>query len=160
APLIGTELFPKADAGSFQLDMRLPTGTRIELTQEFADKVQAKLREWIPPSDLKMVISNAGVYFGYPAAYTPNSGSQDVFFTVDLKEDRKETSQHYARLIREKMKAEFPDAEVGVELGGLLTSALNGGLRSPIDVQIVGPDMATAHASAVELAQKIRALRG
>ena len=160
APRIGTELFPKADAGSFQLDMRLATGTRIELTQEFAEKVTARLKEWIPPSDLKLVISNAGVYYGYPAAYTPNSGSQDVFFIVDLKDDRKETSQYYARLIRERMKSEFPDAEVGVELGGLLTSALNGGLKSPIDVQIVGPDMKVAHGVAESLAAKIKGLRG
>jgi multidrug efflux pump subunit AcrB len=160
APWIGTELFPKADAGSFQLDMRLATGTRIELTQAFAEQVQQKIRDWIPPSDLKMIISNAGVYYGYPAAYTPNSGSQDVFFIVDLKDDRVQTSQYYARLIRERMAQQFPEVDVGVELGGLLTSALNGGLRSPIDVQVVGPDMAVAHSVAEGLSAKIKGLRG
>lgn len=159
-PFIGTELFPKADSGSFQLDLRLPTGTRIESTQAVADKVERLLREWIPASDLRMVISNAGVYYGFPAAYTPNSGSQDVFFIVDLTEERRHTSQEYARLVREKLKAEFPDAEFGVELGGLLTSALNGGLRSPIDVQVSGPDMATARAYAQGLSDKVKSLRG
>ena len=160
APRIGTELFPKADAGSFQLDLRLPTGTRIEQTQLFAEQMEKKLREWIPARDLKMVISNAGVYYGFPAAYTPNSGSQDVYFIVDLKEDREKTSQYYAGLIRERMKAEFPGVDVGVELGGLLTSALNGGLRSSIDVQVVGPDMSVAHDAAVALAAKLSGLRG
>ena len=159
-PFIGTELFPKADAGNFQLDLRLPTGTRIESTQAFAEKLEKKIREWVPPSDLKMVISNAGVYFGFPAAYTPNSGSQDVYFIVDLKEDRAHTSQHYARVIRERMKAEFPNVDVGVELGGLLTSAINGGLRSPIDVQVLGPHMSIAHGIAVELAARLKLLRG
>lgn len=160
APFIGTELFPKADAGSFQLDLRLPTGTRIETTSSFAGEVEKKLREWIPASDLKMIISNAGVYYGFPAAYTPNSGPQDVYFIVDLKEDRRETSQHWAAVVRENMKRDFPSADVGVELGGLLTSALNGGLRSPIDVQVSGPDMGTAHGVAAALADKIRGLRG
>jgi multidrug efflux pump subunit AcrB len=159
-PRIGTELFPKADAGNFQLDLRLPTGTRIESTQAFAEQVERKLREWIPPSDLKMVISNAGVYYGFPAAYTPNSGSQDVYFIVDLKEDRAHTSQFYAKIIRERMKAEYPNVDVGVELGGLLTSAINSGLRSPIDVQVVGPHMAAAHGIAEDLAAKLRNLRG
>ena len=159
-PRIGTELFPKADAGSFQLDLRLPTGTRIEATQAFAEKFEKKLREWIPPADLKMVISNAGVYYGFPAAYTPNSGSQDVYFIVDLKEDRARTSQYYAKVIRERMKAEFPGVDVGVELGGLLTSALNGGLRSPIDVQVVGPRMSVAHGVAETLAADFKAIDG
>jgi multidrug efflux pump subunit AcrB len=159
-PRIGTELFPKADAGNFQLDLRMPTGTRIESTQAFAEQVEMKLREWIPPSDLKMVISNAGVYYGFPAAYTPNSGSQDVYFIVDLKEDRAHTSQYYAQVIREHMKTEFPNVDVGVELGGLLTSAINSGLRSPIDVQVVGPHMSVAHSIAVDLAAKLKSLRG
>ena len=160
APRIGTELFPKADAGNFQLDLRLPTGTRIELTQAFAERLEKKLREWIPPSDLKMIISNAGVYYGFPAAYTPNSGSQDVYFIVDLKEDRAHTSQYYAQVIRENMRKEFPNVDVGIELGGLLTSAINGGLRSPIDVQVVGPHMSVAHSIAEGLAAKFKELRG
>jgi multidrug efflux pump subunit AcrB len=160
APFIGTELFPKADAGNFQLDLRLATGTRIELTQKFAEKIDKKLRDWIPPSDLKMIISNAGVYYGFPAAYTPNSGSQDVYFIVDLKEDRVHTSQYYAQVIRENMTRDFPNVDVGVELGGLLTSALNGGLRAPIDVQVVGPKMSVAHEVAVALAAKFKVLRG
>ena len=159
-PFIGTELFPKADAGNFQLDLRLPTGTRIESTQAFAEQFEKKLREWIPASDLKMVISNAGVYFGFPAAYTPNSGSQDVYFIVDLREDRAHTSQEYAKIIRVHMKAEFPNVDVGIELGGLLTSAINGGLRSPIDVQVLGPHMSIAHGIAEELAKRLKLLRG
>ncbi len=107
-----------------------------------------------------MVISNAGVYFGFPAAYTPNSGSQDVFFIVDLAEDRKGTSQRYARIVRENLKRDYPQVDVGVELGGLLTSAINGGLRSPIDVQVLGPDMTVAHGIATALAARIKGLRG
>ena len=159
-PRIGTELFPKADAGNFQLDLRLPTGTRIEKTEAFAEELEGKLRQWIPASDLKMIISNAGVYYGFPAAYTPNSGTQDVFFIIDLKEDRKRTSQDYARIVRTNMKRDYPNVDVGVELGGLLTSALNGGLRSPIDVQITGPDTDVAHGIATGLVAKLKALPG
>src|SRR6185312_14413437 len=129
---IGAELFPRADAGSFRIDLRGPTGTRIEETTKLAADIEAKLREWIPKEDLAMVITNAGVYYGFPAAFTPNSGPQDVFFNVELTEDREHTSQYYAKTVRANLAKELPETEVGVELGGLLTSALNGGLRSPI----------------------------
>jgi multidrug efflux pump subunit AcrB len=160
APRIGSELFPRADAGNFTLDVRASSGLRIEKTMALAGQIEAKLRTWIPPEDLKMIIANAGVYYGFPAAFTPNSGTQDVFFNVELTEERKNTSQYYARLIREKLPAAFPGVELGVELGGLLTSALNGGLRSPIDVQILGPQLTVSHDIALKLADEIRHLPG
>ena len=160
APRIGTELFPRADAGNFVLDIRAQSGLRIEKTSELAGQIERKLHEWIDPSDLKMIIANAGVYYGFSAAFTPNSGTQDVFFNVELTEDRKQTSQYYARIIRDRLPKEFPGIEMGVELGGLLTSALNGGLRSPIDVQIIGPNLEKSAEIAALLAKKIKEIPG
>lgn len=159
-PLVGTELFPRADSGNFILTLRLASGTRIEDTTAFAKMYEQKLREWIPPEDLNMIIINAGVYYGFPAAFTPNVGTQDVFFDVELTNDRRHTSQYYAKLVREHMQKEFPDIQMGVELGGLLTSALNEGLRAPIDVQIEGPSLKESYKLAVPLAEQIKKLKG
>ena len=159
-PRIGTELFPRADAGNFTIDMRAESGLRIEDTTQLAQRVEAKLREWIPAHDLQMIISNAGVYYGFPAAFTPNAGTQDVFFNVELTEDRKESSQYYAKIIREKLPKAFPGTEMGIELGGLLTSALNGGLRSPIDVQVIGRKFETSHEIAEKIAERVKSLHG
>jgi multidrug efflux pump subunit AcrB len=160
APHIGTELFPRADAGNFVLKTRLASGTRIEETEKFALEINDKLRQWIPPSDLAMIITNAGVRYGFPAAFTPNTGTQDAFFNIELTGDRKHTTQYYAKIIRQEMAKDFPDVEISMELGGLLTSALNGGLASPIDIQIEGTDVLKSHAIAMQLLPKIRALKG
>ncbi len=160
APRIGTELFPRADAGNFILKARLASGTRIEETEMFSKEINDRLRQWIPPSDLSMIITNAGVRYGFPAAFTPNTGTQDTFFNIELTAERKHTTQYYAGIIRKKMAEEFPDVEIGIELGGLLTSALNGGLASPIDIQIEGSDIHKSHAIAEELLPKIKALKG
>lgn len=157
---IGTELFPRADAGNFVLELRQASGTRIESTEQFAKNIESKLRQWIDPHDLGMVITNAGVYYGFPAAFTPNTGPQDVFFNIELTENRLHTSQYYAKLVRKNMAQEYPNIEMGIELGGLLTSALNGGLRSPIDVQIEGSNPEKASALAQQLSEKFKKLRG
>ncbi len=122
--------------------------------------MDSKLREWIVPHDLAMIISNAGVYYGFPAAFTPNSGTQDVFFNVQLTDDRQHSSQYYAKLIRGRLQKEFPGTDFGFELGGLLTSALNQGLRSPIDVQIEGPNLETSHEAAEKLLPQIKNIPG
>lgn len=160
APFIGTELFPRSDAGNFNIDLRLKSGTRIEETEIFSKSMEAKLREWIPKEDLKMIIINAGVYYGFPAAFTPNSGPQDVFFNVELTEDRHHTSQYYAKVIREHLAKEFPDVESGFELGGLLSSALNNGLKSPINIEIEGSELKKSYEIATDLLPKIKKLRG
>jgi multidrug efflux pump subunit AcrB len=159
-PSIGTELFPRTDAGSLVLNLRLHSGTRIELTTAFARTFDKKLREWIEPHDLHMIIANAGIGYGFPAAFTPNVGTQDVFFNIELTKNREHTSQYYAKVIREHVVKEFPDVEMGVELGGLLSSALNMGIRAPIDIQIEGPELQESYKIAQLLAEKIKKLPG
>ena len=58
------------------------------------------------------------------------------------------------------MRKEFPDIEMSVQLGGLLTSALNMGLMAPIDIQIEGPDLKESYNIALSLAEKIKKLKG
>ncbi len=159
-PLIGTELFPRADAGNFSINLRGKTGLRVERMAELSEKVQAKLREVIPPHDLKMLLSNTGVFYGYSAAFTRNSGPQDAFINVELTEDRTHSSQEYARIIRRDFPALFPDTTFSLELGGLLSSALNGGMVSPIDVQVSGLDPRESLKIANRLLPKISALAG
>ena len=160
APKVGTELFPKADAGGFVMEARLKSGTRPEKSVEFAKELESKIRTWIPKEDLEMVLINVGVYYGYPAAFTPNSSSQDMFFNVELTENRKHTSQYYAEEIRNHLKKEYPDLEYGFQLGGLLSSALNGGLKAPLDISIIGPKSEKSIEIAKSLKSKIEGLQG
>ena len=85
-PLLGTELFPETDAGTFTINFRAPAGTRIELTTELARKIEALVRKTIPPSDLDMVVSNIGLAPSISAIYSPNAAEDSGFLEVALKE--------------------------------------------------------------------------
>ena len=54
-PLLGTELFPETDAGTFTLNFRAPAGTRIERTTEMAREIEKIIRQVI-----REVIGRAG----------------------------------------------------------------------------------------------------
>lgn len=157
---MGSELFPRADTGNFTLNVRFPSGTKVQKTRDLGHEIEDLIRKEISKSDLEMVIMNAGVYYGFPAAFTPNSGSQDLFFNIQLKESRTQSSQNYAKILRESLLRNFPQAEYGFELGGLLSSALNGGMRAPIDIQVEGPDFSKANQIATQLAGEIRKVKG
>lgn len=159
-PYIGTELFPRADSGNLILNLRLPSGTRIEQTTAFSQTIEKQLGQIIEPHDLKMIIVNAGVYYGFPAAFTPNVGPQDVFFDVELTDNRQHTSQYYAKIIRRMIAQQYPQVEMSVQLGGLLTSALNNAAKAPIDVQFEGPSLQQMILLAQQLIPSIKKLPG
>jgi multidrug efflux pump subunit AcrB len=149
---LGTDLFPEVDAGQFSVRLRAESGTRIERTEALVARVEETIKETIPPGDLSMLIANAGVLLDWPAAYTPNAGSQDAFLEVQLNDARSHSSQEYARRLRRVLRERFPDVGFSFHTGGIVTAALNGGLPSPIDVQVTGNKLDVAHG----IAERVR----
>jgi multidrug efflux pump subunit AcrB len=160
ARLLGTELFPAVDAGQISIEMRAPSGTRIEKTEALAARVEEQIKRLIPRRELAMVISNIGVLLDWPAAYTPNAGPQDAFFAVQLTDARERSAPEYADLLRQKLGEEFPGLEFSFSTGGILAAAVNQGLAAPIDVQITGNDLATARRIAEEVQREAATVEG
>lgn len=159
-PLLGQELFPQVDAGQIVMTVRVPTGTRLEVTEKHIIKVEEALHEIIKPEDLEMVISELGVVPDWSAAYTPNSGPQDAVLKIQLSEHRSLSAQQYATLLREKLNAKFPGIEFAFNTGGIVSAALNYGALSPIDVQIVGKVNEQTREFARKVWQEVRKVPG
>ncbi len=149
---VGTELFPQVDSGQFMIRTRATPGLRIEQTEQLSTGVEDFVRQVVPESERKMVIANMGVLYDWPAAYTPNSGSQDAFILVQLADHHQKSVFDYVDELRQKLPREFPGTEFNFDTGGLLSAALNFGLPSPIDIQIEGNKLEIAH----DIADKIK----
>jgi multidrug efflux pump subunit AcrB len=149
---IGTELFPQTDAGQFTVKMRATTGLRVEKTEELVAQVEKAIAAVVPEKERKIVISNLGVLLDWPAAYTPNSGPQDAFILVQLAEHHARSTFSYVDELRKKLPQQFPGTEFNFDTGGMLSAALNGGLPSPINIQIEGNKLEVAH----DIAEKIK----
>src|SRR5579871_4670222 len=54
-PLLGVAFFPQTDAGQFTINLKVPTGTRIEVTEQYIAKVEDLIRHTVKPTDLKMI---------------------------------------------------------------------------------------------------------
>ncbi len=48
-PLLGLAFFPKTDAGQFTINLKVPTGTRIEITDQYVAKVEDLIRHEVEP---------------------------------------------------------------------------------------------------------------
>lgn len=159
-PRIGQELMPASDSGQFTVLVRAPTGTRIERTEDLVARVESEVRRLVPPRELGTVISNIGVLYDWPAAYTPNAGPSDAFVQVQLGDNRTRATDDYVDALRRLLPGEFPGTEFSFETGGLLSAALNFGLPAPINVQVEGNDVHVAHRLAAEVADAARQVPG
>ena len=148
---LGYELFPKSDVGQMEIQVRMESGTPLRTTNETIVKMEKMIREETG-SDLQQLIANIGIFYDLPAAYTPNSGTQDAFIGIQLTEDHQTSTFEYARRLRKKMRMAFPGVEISFDTGGLITAALNEGKPTPIDVQVKGNKLEVLR----ELAERIR----
>jgi multidrug efflux pump subunit AcrB len=160
APLLGRAYFPRTDPGQFVINVKAPTGTRIELTDQYIARVEQDIRDVVAAKDLNMIVSNIGVTPDLSAIYTSNTGMHTAFVQVSLKEDHSLSSFAYMQRVRTKLAADLPSIQTYFQSGGLVDSIVNQGLPAPFDIQVSSNDMAGGYAVAQQLAQKMRALHG
>jgi multidrug efflux pump subunit AcrB len=159
-PFIGVSFFPRTDAGQFIVNLKAPTGTRIELTNNDVKKVEDIIRQVIPSDELASIVSNIGVMPDLSSLFTSNSGMHTAVVQVGLKNDHRVSSFEYMARVREKIATELPTLRTYFQSGGLVDSVLNQGKPAPIDVQISGMDLSKTGEIAQNLARQFRALPG
>ena len=159
-PLIGKAYFPRTDPGQFVINLKAPTGTRIEVTDQLVERVEHLVREVVLSSDLRILVSNIGVTPGFSSIYTPNSGPHTAFVLVGLQHDHHVSSFEYMDRVRAKLLRELPQVSAYFQTGGLVDAILNLGLPAPLDIQVSGMNLEDAHKAAMEIAQRVRSLPG
>jgi len=159
-PLIGETYFPRTDPGQFVINLKAATGLRIENTDLLVQRVEQVVREVVPAKDLKIIVSNIGITPDFSAIYTPNAGPHTAFIQVGLNAGHSVSSFEYMDRVRASLQKEVPEVSTYLQTGGLVDAVLNLGLPAPLDIQVSGNDLEAAHATAVTLAGKIRALPG
>jgi len=157
-PFLGKAFFPRTDPGQFVVNVKVPAGTRIEVTDDYISKMEQDIRTVVSPEDLNMIVSNIGITPDLSAIYTSNSGMHTAFIQVSLKEDHKTGSYVYMQKVREKLAADFPDVATYFQAGGLVDSVVNQGKPAPIDIQIGGNDLEQAYYIAQATAAKLKKL--
>jgi len=159
-PFLGRAFFPQTDAGQFTLNIKVPTGSRIEVTDQYVAGIEDLIRQVVPPSDLKMIVSNIGVVNDFSSLYTTNAGQYMATIQAALNEGHTIGSLVYMDRVKNELTAKFPDVRAFFQSGSMVDAILNSGMPAPIDVQVSTRDLATTYNVAQDLARRIRQLPG
>jgi len=161
-PFLGRDFFPKVDAGLIRLHVRAPTGTRIEETARLSDRVDAAIRDIIPPAELSTVLDNIGVpYSGINLSYSNAGviGTLDSEIQVALAPEHGPTNGYVERL-RAELPRRFPGVEFFFQPADIVTQILNFGLPAAVDIQFSGNAMNANFALASKLMNQVRQIPG
>ena len=157
-PFLGRAYFPRTDPGQFVINVHMPSGTRLEVSNQYIAKVENVIRSVVKPSDLDMVVSNIGVYPDLSSIFTTNASMDTAFVQTSLKEEHSIGSYEYMRRVQEKLSNEMPELSTYYQAGGLVDGVINQGLPAPIDIQISSMNMNGAFDLAKNLSTKIKTL--
>ncbi len=155
-PMLGVAFFPRTDAGQFVVNLKAPSGTRLEVTDQEVGRVENLIRQVVAPEDLGMIVSNIGTTPGFSSIYTSNSAQHTAFVQVSLTEGHRIGSYEYMQRMRRRIESDLPHLSAYFQSGGLVDAVLNLGLPAPIDVQVGGSNLHAAHDTALKLAAQIR----
>ncbi len=156
-PFVGRAYFPRTDPGQFVINIKAPTGTRLEVSDKYIAQVENDIRAVIPKRDLEMIVSNIGITPDLSAIYTSNSAMHTSFVQVNLREDHKVGSYEYMARVRQKLATDLPQVSAYFQAGGLVDSVMNQGLPAPFDIQVSDNDLVEGYGIARKLALQLKA---
>jgi len=158
-PRLGREIFPRVDAGQFQLRFRAPVGTRIEETERMA---LGLLNEIKHAAGAENVAATLGYVGTQPPSYPVNSiflwtsGPHEAVFLVALKPSSQVAVSDLEERLRKTLPEKFPGSTFSFEAGDVVSEIMNFGAPTPIEVSISGPNLGTNRTYAEKMQAQMR----
>lgn len=155
---LGTEIFPKTDAGQVQVRLRLPAGTRVERT-ETATQQLLHLADSISNGQIEISSAFVGVQ---PSSYPVNlihlwtSGPHESVTKIKLKKDAGIAIESFKEALRSAIKKDMPAATLSFEPGDMVEQVVNMGTANPIEIAVMGKNLSQSRKIANELNKKLQ----
>ena len=153
-PRLGTEIFPKVDAGQIQLRLRAAPGTQLEKTEAIALRVLDLIKREAGPDNVQMSIGLVGVHAAnYPVnlIHQWNAGPEEGVLQIQFKPGSVRTEPLKEKL-RAVFKTELPDVLVSFEPSDIVERVMSFGAPTPIEIAVQGQSLPASK----EFADKLR----
>lgn len=164
-PMMGSELFPSVDAGTFEIRIKTLPGTALPETEKLVARLEETVKEIIPESDIDTLIANIGLPVGKGAGFSTvlssNSGPDTAYLIVNLKQSGRSTStQTYVDALRKKLADDYPMEQFLFVTGGIVNMALNQGVPTPISVQVSAGTLGQCRDAAERIVKVVQQIPG
>jgi multidrug efflux pump subunit AcrB len=152
---IGTEIFPRVEAGQIQLRFRAPTGTHVTGTEAIALQALEIVKKEVGPENVAITLGFVGVHApSYPInlIYLWNGGSEEGVLQVQLKPSAKIKIEELKERLRKEFAGQLAGVTVSFEPSDIVSRIMSLGASTPIEVAVSGPNLAANR----EFAEKVK----
>ena len=156
-PTLGTELMPEVDEGNISITVRMPVGTKFQVTDAVTRDIEKKVQESVP--EVETLRANVGAGSGYASASSSNAANLRI--TLVNKDKRQRSTDEVVSALRKKLSG-IPDTEIWISSrGSFMTRMLQrGGRQERIEVDVRGYDLEIAATLAEGVKEIIEGVEG
>ncbi len=153
---IETEFIPREDQGLFHLDIALAEGSRLEVTDRVAKRIGQIVRE-IGGDEVAAVYARSGVDPARLANIGDPTGPNRATLSVSLVAGERRSLPKLVGAIDEQL-VDIPELEVKYQLHETALEGMMGEQAAPVQIEIVGDDIAVLRRLCGELKARIETL--
>ena len=152
-PLVGMELLPETDQGSFTVDIELDKGAKLEETTKVVEQVEKII-------DAQPEVETVFVNVGSGLTSFSGGGSETASFTVEnvALSERERSTGEIAQAVRQEVE-KIPGADIKVTVSSM-TSMGGSSSGNPIEIQVRGEDLDQLSALADEIVGVVEKVEG
>ena len=155
---LGLEIFPRVDAGRFQLRLRAPDGTRYEETELLAKAALEAITEETGPDGVEVSIGYVGnIPSSYPinAIYQWTGGPEEAILRVALAQGAKIDVEALKIKLRDRLAERMPEVRLSFEPADIVSEVMSFGSPTPVEVAVTGPSLADDRAFAETIRKEL-----
>jgi len=152
---LGTEIFPKVDAGQLSVRLRAPAGTRVEKTEALALQTLDLIKSEVGSNNVAITLGFVGVHApSYPInlIHLWTSGTEEGVLQVQLKHGTPIRIEELKERMRKIFADKMPSVKFSFEPSDIVSRVMSFGAPTPIEVAVAGPSLPASR----EFAEKIR----
>jgi multidrug efflux pump subunit AcrB len=156
---LGTDIFPKANAGEMALRLHAPAGTRIEITETIAKRVLDIVKNEVGVDSVALTLGLVGVHApNYPVnlIYLWNGGPEDGWLAFQFKAGAGVHIDALQERLRGLLANELPDVRFSFEPSDIVNRVMSFGSNTPIEVAVSGPNIAVSREYATKIFDKLQ----
>jgi multidrug efflux pump subunit AcrB len=158
--IIGKDMMPKLNNGQFQIRLKEPTGTRLEVTEDKFKQVLSIINKTVD-NHVKITSGYIGLVpssFGSSNLYVFNTGTHEAVLQVNLDEEYHINMDELKDALRKNIAHALPEMTITFEPIDMTEKIMSQGANTPIEVQVAGKDMQQIQGYANKVLAKLKAI--
>ena len=159
-PFLGLAFFPQTDAGQFTINIKVPTGTRIEVTDDYVAKIEDLIRHDRRSEGSQNDRFRISAWSTTFPRSTPPTPAVHRHHQVALNDDHRSAASTTWIASRTRWPRSFPDVRTFFQSGSMVDAILNRACPRPSMSRSTRAISTLTYDIAQDLARRIRQLPG